>query len=126
MNLYVFAESGLATKWKTESSSVGVCPPDHVTVWMTVESPEPVDCTSRFQPGAASKESIPKPAGGVSSTCVVVAPSFSVGTASVKYWSVFDLATDGLSDACPNAAGAAARAATVAAAARRTRRRRAE
>jgi hypothetical protein len=59
---------------------------------------------------------MPKPAGGVSSILVVVAPSFSVGTARVKYWSVFALATAGLIEACPKAAGAAASAAAATAA----------
>ena len=66
------------------SSSVGTAPPLQVTFVITADSPEPVFSTVRFQPGDGTNESIAKPAGGVSSIVVVVAPSFSVGTASVN------------------------------------------
>ena len=55
----------------------------------TASSPDPVDWTSRFQPGEGTNESIEKPAGGVNSTLVVVAPSSSVGTARLKTWPCF-------------------------------------
>src|SRR4051794_19565743 len=78
-------------------------PPDHVTFWMTVSSPEPVDWTSSFHPGASMNESIENPAGGVSSTLVVLASSFSVGTASVKTSLCFAWTTEGLTWACAHA-----------------------
>ena len=67
--------------WKSESSPVGVWPPVQVTFWITASSPEPVCCTCRFQTGVGTNESIENPLGRVSTTFVVVAPSFSVGTA---------------------------------------------
>ena len=73
----------LARNRNIESSPVGVLPPVHVTVWTTACSPVPVAWTLRFQPGSASNESMPKPAGTVSRTLVVLAFSSSVGTASV-------------------------------------------
>ncbi len=103
-------------KWKTESSPVGTLPPLQVTFWTTASSPEPVVCALRFQPGAGSNESIAKPSGTVSSICVVVAPSSSVGTESVSCCNTFDLATGGLRIACANAlcASTSDTAATVA------------
>ena len=83
-------------KRKTASSSVGTLPPLQVTFWITFSSPEPVACSVRFQPGDGSKESIAKPSGTVSSICVVVAPSSSVGTESVNCCDTLDLATGGL------------------------------
>ena len=65
------------------SSPVGTWPPVHVTLVMTASSPEPVCCTLRVQPGVGTNESMLKPAGGENSISVVVALSFSVGTASV-------------------------------------------
>src|SRR6266576_2601396 len=106
MNEYVFDELPEARNWNTASSSVGVCPPDHVTCSIFVSSPEPVDFTSRVQPGDGTNESIAKPSGGVSSTFVVVALSFSVGTASVKSWPWLVSATAGLSSACATAPAA--------------------
>ena len=103
VNMYVLLELGLARNWKTESSPVGTLPPLHVTFWITAFSPEPVCCSCRFQPAAGAKESMPKPPGGVSSTFVVVRPSFSVGTASVKSCRVFDLVTGGVISACAHA-----------------------
>src|SRR3954470_9298711 len=93
--------------WKTVSSSVGVLPPLHVTFWISVSSPDPLDSTSRCQPELGTNESMPKPLGGVSSTVVVVRPSFSVGTASVKSWVVVETATGGLISACADAPAAA-------------------
>ena len=86
-----------------------------VTFWITVSSPEPVDCTSRFQPAAGTNESIEKPSGTVSTTFVVFAFSFSVGTASVKSCPLFASATGGLRWACANAEPAAAAASAAAA-----------
>src|SRR5439155_6954429 len=113
---YVFAPLALALKPKTESSSVGTLPPDQVTLVTVASSREPVDCTSRFQPGLGWKESMVKPLGGVSSIDVVVAPSFSVGTESVKNCSDFASTTLGLTTACADAAAGKASAATTAAA----------
>src|SRR2546428_10028577 len=81
---------------------------------MTALSPEPLSWTFRFQPGEGANESIEKPAGGVNSTVVVVAPSFSVGTASVKTWPSFASATGGLTRACADAPATIASAATTA------------
>ena len=57
----------------------------------------------RFHPVAATKVSIAKPSGGVSSICVVVTPSFSVGTASVNICVVPAVTTGGLRLACAEA-----------------------
>ena len=100
---YVLLESRLAFKRKTASSPVGTFPPLQVTFWTTFSSPEPVACSERFQPGSGSNESIAKPFGTVSSTCVVVAFASSVGTASVNCWRTFALATGGLRIACADA-----------------------
>ena len=74
----------VARNEKAASSPVGTVPPVQVTFVITAASPEPVCCTARFQPVAGTNESIANPAGGVNSIDVVVAPSFSVGTASVN------------------------------------------
>ena len=113
---YVLFESRLALKRKTESSPVGTFPPLQVTFWTTVSSPEPVDCSVRFQPGEGSNESTAKPLGTVSSICVVVEFASSVGTESVNCCRTFDLATGGLRIACANAvcASTSDTAATVA------------
>ena len=103
VNVYVLFESALARNWKTASSSVGTRPPVQVTFWITAFSPEPVSWSCRFQPTAGTNESMPKPLGGVSSTFVVVRPSFSVGTASVNSCAVFDFVTGGLISACARA-----------------------
>ena len=88
---------------------------------MTAFSPEPVCCTLRTQPGLGANESIEKPLGTVSSTPVVVAFSFSVGTASVNTSPDLASATGGLTRACAAADGASASPAPAAAsAARRT------
>src|SRR5205085_11990605 len=116
MTTYVMLESGLARNWKTESSPVGTLPPLQVTFWITAFSPEPVCWSCRFHPVAGLKESIPKPLGGVNSIFVVVAPSFSVGTASVKSCRVFDLVTGGLISACAQALEATVRPTAAAAA----------
>src|SRR5438034_1730234 len=89
--------------WKSASSSEGTFPPDQVTCWICVSSPERVDFTLLVQPGDGTNESIAKPLGGVSSIFVVAAFSFSVGTASVKTWPAFTRATAGLSSACADA-----------------------
>ena len=94
-------------KRKTESSSVGVLPPDQVT---------DVDCACRFHPGDGSYESIAKPLGTVSSIVVVVAPSFSVGTDRVNCWSFPFSATGGLIVACADAPAATTSAAVPASA----------
>src|SRR3954447_2339957 len=86
LNEYVFDASADARNWKTASSSEGALPPDQVTCWTWVSSPDPVDFTLRVQPDDGANESIAKPLGGVSSTLAVLALSFSVGTASVKNW----------------------------------------
>jgi hypothetical protein len=54
-----------------------------------------------------------KPLGGLSSTWVVVAPSFSVGTASVYTWLSPFSTTGGLMCACANAAPGSASAAVT-------------
>src|SRR5918912_27090 len=82
---------------------------------MVVLSPEPVDLTSRVHPGDGTNESIPKPPGGVNSIFVVVASSFSVGTASVNSCSCFDSATAGLTSACADADATTTSAAATAA-----------
>ena len=48
---YVFPDVRLGEELEHRASSVRRLPPDHVTFWITVSSPDPVDCTSRFQPG---------------------------------------------------------------------------
>ena len=63
-------------------------PPLQVTFVITASSPEPVCCTVALPARDGTNESMLKPDGGVSSICVVVASSFSVGTASVKTWLV--------------------------------------
>ena len=75
-----------------------------MTFVITASSPEPVCWTSRFQPGDGMNESIEKPSGGVSSTFVVVASSFSVGTASVNTWLSAAGTIGGLTCACADAA----------------------
>ena len=82
----------------------GCSPPVQVTFVITASSPSPVCCTSRFQPGDGMNESIEKPSGGVSSTLVVVASSFSVGTASVNTWLSAGGTIGGLTCACADAA----------------------
>jgi hypothetical protein len=116
LKVYVFAPVVLALNPNTESSSVGTLPPDHVTFVTTASSPEPVDCTLRFQPGLGWNESMLKPLGGVNSIDVVVASSFSVGTDSVKNSNVFAVTTVGLTTACADAAAGNASAATATAA----------
>src|SRR5665647_3138537 len=98
------------------SSSVGTAPPLQVTRVTTAESPEPVFSTVRFQPGDGTNESIAKPEGGASSTVVVVAPSFSVGTASVNTCPALASTTGGLTCAWANAAPLAASAGSTASA----------
>src|SRR6185312_1178367 len=100
---YVFAASVEARNWKKASSPGGTFPPVQVTFCTTVSSPVPVVCSCRFQPAAGAKESIEKPLGGVSSTCVVKAFSFSVGTASAKTCAFLASTTAGLTFACANA-----------------------
>src|SRR5436190_26840 len=89
--------------WKNASSSDGTLPPDQVTCWICVSSPEPLDFSLRVHPGDGANESIAKPLGGVSSIFVVAAFSFSVGTASVNTWPALTSATAGLSSACAEA-----------------------
>ena len=62
-------------------------------------------------PGRTSRSR--SPSARVSSTVVVVAPSFSVGTASVKTWPLFASTTGGLTFACANAAAATTSAASA-------------
>src|SRR6266545_1409844 len=80
---------------------------------MTALSPEPVCCTWRFQPGVGTNESIENPGGHVKTILVVVAPSFSVGTASENNWPAVASATGGLMCACANADEATTRAAVA-------------
>ena len=93
---YVFAASVDARNWKTASSSVGTLPPVQVTFWMTVFSPVPVVWASRFQPGGRGERVDRETARRVSSTFVVAAFSFSVGTASVKNCPFLATTTGGL------------------------------
>src|SRR5205085_5438644 len=111
---YVLLEFALARKWNAESSPVGVFPPLHVTFWTIASSLEPFDWTVRFQPGAGTNESIAKPDGTVSSTDVVVAFSFSVGTSRPNSWRCFESTTAGLISACAQAALVKTSAAAVA------------
>src|SRR6185312_3743275 len=102
--LYVPEPLVLPRNENTESSPVGTEPPVHVTFVTTAFSPEPLCWTVRFQPPVSGKnESIEKPCGGVSSIEVVVAPSFSVGTASVNTWPSCARATGGLTCAWAHA-----------------------
>src|SRR5207253_7473369 len=96
LKVYVFEAAAEARNWKSASSSVGTLPPLQVTFSTVVLSPVPLVCVWRFQPGAGTNESIEKPLGGVSSTIVVVALSFSVGTARLNSCRFFANATDGL------------------------------
>src|SRR5919199_6997729 len=107
--MYVWAAVAVALNWKTASSSVGIDPPDHVTLLTTAFSPEPVDETLRRHPGAGANESIANPFGTNSSTFVVVRSSRSVGTERVKTWSVPGSTTGGLTTAGPNPGAANAR-----------------
>ena len=82
---------------------MGTLPPVQVTFWTTASSPGAGLLHLRFQPGDGTKESIAKPGGSVSSIFVVVASSFSVGTASVKTCPCLRLDTGGLTRACAEA-----------------------
>src|SRR5258708_4800613 len=114
--MYVFAEDGCARNWNSESSPVGVWPPLHVTFVTTAASPEPVDATCMCHPGpGGTNESIPNPAGTVSTIFEVVGPAFSVGTARLYSCSSLDRDTAGLIRACADAAAGAVSAAAVAA-----------
>ena len=85
---------------------MGTLPPVQVTFWITALSPEPVCCSTRFQPGLGTNESIEKPDGTVRTIFVVTALSFSVGTARLYSWSSFESETGGLMRACASAAAA--------------------
>ena len=111
--MYVLLDCGWARNWKAASSPVGTLPPLQLTLLTTASSPEPVCCTSRFQPDAGTNESIANPSGTVSTTFVVVTPSFSVGTASVNSCPDFERATGGLTRACAAADAATTSAAVV-------------
>ncbi len=74
---------------------------------MIALSPLPVCWSTRCQPGAGTNESIENPLGSVSSTWVVVAPDFSVGTARLKSWSLPLSDTAGLISAWAQAAAGA-------------------
>src|SRR5919199_7020312 len=93
--MYVWAAVAVALNWKTASSSVGTDPPDQVTLLTTAFSPEPVEETLRRHPRAGANESIANPLGTNSSTFVVLRSSRSVGTESVKTWSVPGSTTGG-------------------------------
>src|SRR4029077_4139257 len=75
-NVYVLLEDGDARNENAASSPVGTLPPAQVTFWITAFSPSPVCWSVRFQPDDGTNESIPKPSGTVSSTCVVSLFSF--------------------------------------------------
>jgi hypothetical protein len=117
LKAYVPLFDGLARNENAASSPVATEPPVHVTRSTTAASPLPFVTAERFQPGLGKNESIPKPLGGVNSTAVVAAPSFSVGTASVKTSESLAATTLGLTFACAEAAAVMVSAATTASAA---------
>ena len=108
--------TGCARNWNSESSSVGMFPPVHVTFWITALSPEPVCCSTRVQPGLGANESIEKPCGTVRTIFVVVRFAFSVGTARLYSCNSFASETDGLIRACADAVAATTSAAVPASA----------
>ena len=112
-NVYVLFESVCARNWKNASSPVGTEPPVQVTFVTTALSPDPVDSTSRCQPGDGTNESIEKPLGGVNSIFVVAELASSVGTARLKSWAVFE-SDDGRADPCVGRRAAATTSAAAA------------
>src|SRR4029077_16192766 len=119
-NAYVPAFPGSPRNWNSESCPVGVRPPLQVSFWTTASSPEPCDLTARCQPGGGgATESMLKPSGGVRTIFIVVAFSFSVGTARLNSCRSPDSEIAGLTIACAEAPAAntrlvvAARAAGV-------------
>ena len=91
-------------KRKMESSSVGTLPPVHVTCWIDrVLAASRLPARSRFQPGAASNESIEKPSGTVSSIVGGRRALLLGRHGEGELLSTFALATGGLTIACANA-----------------------